>query len=45
MVDEFVESRGGTVDNPDRRWEVFQQLLSTPRLPSDLKPAAGGTGQ
>ncbi|HEX6694391.1 MAG TPA: hypothetical protein VF035_06850, partial [Longimicrobiales bacterium] len=37
MVGEFVESRGGTVDNPDRRWEVFQQLLSTPRLPSDLK--------
>ena len=36
LVREFVESRGGTTDAPDRRWEVFSELLSSPRLPSDL---------
>jgi hypothetical protein len=29
--------RGGTADRPDRRWELFSELLSTPRLPSDLR--------
>ncbi|HEU4452333.1 MAG TPA: hypothetical protein VFR81_04705 [Longimicrobium sp.] len=37
MVRRFVESRGGTADQPERRWEVFSGLLSSPRLPSGLQ--------
>lgn len=37
MVRRFVESRGGTEDRPERRWEVFSELLSSPRLPSGLR--------
>ena len=36
LVKTYVESNGGTSDNPDRRWEVFKDLLSSPRLPSGL---------
>jgi len=36
MVRDFVEAGGGTTDHPERRWEVFKQLLSSPRLPSGL---------
>ena len=36
MVAEFVESRGGTPENPDKRWEIFTELLSNPHVPSDL---------
>jgi hypothetical protein len=37
MVRRFVEARGGTADNPSRRWEEFEKLLSSPRLPSGLQ--------
>jgi hypothetical protein len=37
LVADYVERRGGTADRPDRRWELFSELLSTPRLPSDLR--------
>jgi hypothetical protein len=37
MVRRFVESRGGTADQPARRWEIFSGLLSSPRLPSGLQ--------
>jgi hypothetical protein len=37
MVRRFVEARGGTADQPERRWEVFSGLLSSPRLPSGLQ--------
>jgi len=37
MVRAYVEAHGGTVDHPDVRWRVFQELLSSPRLPSGLK--------
>ena len=37
MVRRFVESRGGTADNPSKRWDEFEQLLSSPRLPSGLQ--------
>jgi hypothetical protein len=37
LVRRYVESKGGTPDNPGRRWEVFEDLLSSPRLPSQLK--------
>lgn len=36
LVREFVERRGGTADAPERRWAAFAELLSSPRLPSDL---------
>ena len=37
MVRQYIESRGGTADNPARRWAEFETLLSSPRLPSGLK--------
>ena len=36
LVRRFVESHGGTPDQPKKRWEVFEMLLSSPRLPSQL---------
>ncbi|HEV8376546.1 MAG TPA: hypothetical protein VGR38_10005 [Candidatus Polarisedimenticolia bacterium] len=36
LVRRYIESRGGTPDQPDRRWEEFEKLLSTPRFPSGL---------
>jgi hypothetical protein len=38
MVRKYIESRGGTAANPVKRWTEFERLLSSPRLPSDLKP-------
>jgi hypothetical protein len=37
MVRNYVEKRGGTAEHPEKRWEIFEQLLSTPRLPGDLQ--------
>ena len=37
LVRTFIESRGGTPDHPDRRWQEFEKLLSSPRLPSGLR--------
>jgi hypothetical protein len=37
LVREYIERRGGTADERDKRWEEFKQLLSSPRLPSGLK--------
>jgi len=37
MVREYIEKRGGTADNPAKRWEEFSRLLSSPRLPSGLR--------
>jgi hypothetical protein len=37
MARQFVESRGGTADEPVKRWEEFRKLLSSPRLPSGLR--------
>ena len=36
LVRRYVESKGGTPDDPKRRWEVFEKLLSSPMLPSQL---------
>jgi hypothetical protein len=38
MVKRYVESHGGTASNAARRWHVFEELLSSPRLPSGLVP-------
>ena len=37
LVRKYVEAHGGTADHPEKRWEVFGELLSSPRLPSQLK--------
>ncbi|HEX5069837.1 MAG TPA: hypothetical protein VFV78_06435 [Vicinamibacterales bacterium] len=37
LVRAYVEAHGGTVDHPDVRWRVFEELLSSPRLPSGLR--------
>lgn len=37
LVRRYVEAQGGTGDAPGRRWEVFAELLSSPRLPSGLQ--------
>jgi hypothetical protein len=37
LVRSWVERQGGTDANPDRRWQVFEALLSSPRLPSGLR--------
>jgi hypothetical protein len=36
LVRRYVESKSGTVDDPKKRWEVFEKLLSSPMLPSQL---------
>ncbi len=36
LVRRYVDARDG--DDQARRWEVFEQLLSSPRLPSGLPP-------
>jgi len=37
LVRRYIESRGGTADQPERRWREFARLISSPRLPSDLR--------
>ncbi|MBZ0198761.1 MAG: hypothetical protein K8H86_02760, partial [Ignavibacteriaceae bacterium] len=37
IVKNYIERNGGTVENADRRWELFEQLLSTPQTPSNLQ--------
>ena len=37
LVRTFIESRGGTAAHPDKRWQEFETLLSSPRLPSGLR--------
>jgi hypothetical protein len=38
LVRQYIESRGGTDGNSVKRWEEFNQLISSPRLPSGLRP-------
>jgi hypothetical protein len=37
LVRAFIEGRGGSAGNPGRRWQEFEKLLSSPRLPSGLR--------
>ncbi len=37
LVRQYIEGRGGSADQPKRRWEEFRTLLSSPRLPSGLR--------
>jgi hypothetical protein len=36
MVARYIESKGGTAANPQKRWQEFTKLISSPRLPSGL---------
>ena len=36
LIARYIESRGGTPADPERRWSEFEGLLSSPRLPSNL---------
>jgi hypothetical protein len=37
LVQSYVESRGGLPGDPVRRWDLFEELISTPRVPSMLR--------
>jgi len=37
LVKEYIERKGGAANQPEKRWLEFKKLLSSPRLPSDLK--------
>jgi len=37
MVRNYIEKRGGTEQEPEKRWGEFQQLLASPRLPGDIR--------
>jgi hypothetical protein len=45
LVRRYIESRRGTSENPKKRWAEFQELLSSPRVPSGLlkRPPAEST--
>lgn len=35
-IKNHIEDRGGTADNPAKRWELYKKLSSTPQTPSGL---------
>jgi hypothetical protein len=37
LVRQYIEKRGDTEDQPEARWREFTKLISSPRLPSDLR--------
>lgn len=36
LIRDYIERNGGTEDNLARKWEIFNQLISTPQTPSGL---------
>jgi len=40
MVLDWLDRNGGTATNPARRWELYQALLASPRIPGDLRAGA-----
>jgi len=37
LVKDYINRNGGTEYNTDLRWKLFERLLSTPQIPSNLK--------
>jgi hypothetical protein len=37
LVRQYIESKGGTAEASAKRWEEFERLISSPRLPSGLR--------
>lgn len=40
IVRAYIEKRGGTANQPEKRWKEFEILLTIPRLPSSLTEAS-----
>lgn len=36
IIRNYVLKHGGTADNPEKRWEIFTKILSTPQTPQGL---------
>ena len=36
IMKKYIESKGGTSDNPQLRWKLFTELISSPVTPSEL---------
>ena len=36
IVKDYIERNGGSEEYPERRWQIFEELLSTPQTPSGL---------
>ena len=45
LVKNYIDSKCGADNTTDRRWEIFNQLLSTPITPSELLEAGRAAGQ
>lgn len=37
IVKRYIEKNGGTASNPQKRWDLFEELLSKPHVPSQLQ--------
>jgi hypothetical protein len=37
IIKNYIERNGGTADNPTKRWELFEKIISTPQTPSGLQ--------
>ena len=37
IVEDYIIKHGGTDDNPELRWKLFERILSTPQTPSGLE--------
>ncbi len=37
LVRDYIAARGGTEVQPEKRWKLFAELISSPRLPSGLR--------
>jgi hypothetical protein len=37
MVRTYIEKRGGTAEQPEKRWREFEELLASPQLPGDIR--------
>ena len=37
IVKNYIQKNGGTPENPQKRWALFEYLLSTPQTPSGLE--------
>ncbi len=46
LVRHYIDTTAGTDDSAERRWQIFEHLLATPLLPSDLAAAdrSGNSG-
>ncbi len=39
LIEDYVDKNGGTENHPEKRWELFKYLLTTPQTPSGLSGA------